>query len=187
MLLILKQSTMRTLKQFMLLVMTMSLVSLSSCSKDDDGGSGGNAASGTLAASIDGSSWQSLEISSSATIANNGNNLIIIATNSDGKAFSMSIFGYEGVGTYEFTGATVGVFNTASYSETDVDLSNPQNSTTEIWQAPYDDTLAGTVSISEETDTNIKGTFEFTCKNVNGDQSVKTISEGSFNLEKQTS
>jgi len=108
MLLILKQSTMRTLKQFMLLAMTMSLVSLSSCSKDDDGGSGGNAASGTLAASIDGSSWQSLEISSSATIANNGNNLIIIATNSDGKAFSMSIFGYEGVGTYEFTGATVG-------------------------------------------------------------------------------
>ncbi|MCB0462514.1 MAG: DUF6252 family protein [Flavobacteriaceae bacterium] len=176
---------MRTLKQFMLLVMTMSLVSLSSCSKDDDGGSGGDAASGTLKAKINGSSWQSLEISSSATVANNGNNLIIIATNSDGKAFSMSVFGYEGEGTYEFTGATVGIFNTASYSETDVDLNNPQNSTTEIWQAPYDNLLAGTVSISDETDDNIKGTFEFTCKNVNGDQSVKTISEGSFNLEKQ--
>lgn len=185
MLLILKQSTMRTLKQFMLLMMTVSLVSLSSCSKDDDGGNGGGAASGTLEAKIDGSSWQSLEISSSATVANNGNNLIIIATNSDGKAFSMTIIGYEGEGTYEFTGATLNIFNTASYSETDVDLNNPQNSTTELWQAPYDDTLAGTVSISDETDDKIIGTFEFSCKNVNGDQSVKTISEGSFNLNKQ--
>jgi len=174
---------MRTLKQFMLLVMTMSLVTLSSCSKsDDDGGGGGNAASGTLVAKVDGTSYQSMEISSSATLANDGQNLIIIASNSDGNAFAMTIFGYTGTGTYEFTGANITVTNTAAYTE--VDVSNP--TAPEIWQAPYDATLVGTISISEETDTKVKGTFEFTCKNVNGDQSIKNITEGSFDLSKQT-
>ena len=70
---------MRTLKNFMLLVMTLSLATFTSCSNDDDGGSGGNAPSGTLIAKVDGTSYESWEISSSATIANNGNNLIIIA------------------------------------------------------------------------------------------------------------
>lgn len=98
----------------------------------------------------------------------------------------MTVFGYEGVGTYEFTGANIAITNTASYTETDVNLSNPTASTTEIWQAPYDATLVGSISISEETDTKVKGTFSFKCKNVNGDASVKDITDGSFNLGKQT-
>lgn len=178
---------MRNLKHIMLLVMVGSLLTFTSCSKDDDGGSGGNAVSGTLTANIGGASFQSMEISSKATLANAGgiDNLIIIASNSDGNAFSISIFGYTGVGTYDITGASLGVV-TASYTETDVNLSNPAASTTEIWQAPYDDTKVGTVSISEETDTNVKGTFSFTCKNVNGDNSVKVVTSGEFNLSKQT-
>ncbi len=182
---------MRHFKNFMILFMSLTLVTFTSCSSDDDssggddGGGGNGASNGTLVAKVDGANYQSMAISSSATIANNGQNLLIIASNSEGKAFSMSIFGYAGVDTYEFTGATLNVFNTASYSETDVDLNNPQNSTTELWQAPYDDTLAGTLTITEETDTKLKGTFEFTCKNVGGDQSVKTITQGSFNLNKQ--
>ncbi len=178
---------MRNLKQIMLFVMVGSLLTFNSCSSSDDGGDGGNAPGGTLVAKVNGTTYQSLEISSQATVANNGNNLIIIATNSDGNAFMMSVFGYEGAGkTYEFDGSSLGVFNTASYSETEVNLSNPAASTTEIWQAPFADAVAGSVSISEETDTNIKGTFSFECKNVNGDGSVKTISEGSFNLKKTT-
>ncbi len=179
---------MRKLNQFMLLVMTISLVSLTACSNDDDGGGGGNAPSGTLTAKVDGTNYQSMEISSSATVASSGNttNLIIIATNSDGNAFAFTVFGYVGVGTYDFDGSVVTAVNVASYTETDVDINNPQNSTTEVWQAPYENSMVGSVSISEETDTNIKGTFEFTCKNVNGDQSVKTITDGSFDLGKQT-
>ncbi|WP_417871002.1 DUF6252 family protein [Winogradskyella sp.] len=176
---------MRTLKNFMLLVMTLSLATFISCSSDDDGGSGGNAPSGTLVAKVDGTNYESWEISSSATIANNGNNLIIIASNSDGNAFSFTIWGYEGVGTYDFDASIISNVNVASYTETDVDLNNPQNSTTEIWQAPYDDSMVGSLSVSEETDDKLIGTFEFTCKNVNGDQSVKTITDGSFNLNKQ--
>jgi len=176
---------MKTIKNFMLLVMTISLVSLTSCKSDDDGGDGGNAPSGTLTARIDGTNYQSLDISSSATVANNGQNLIIIASNSDGNAFAITIVGYSGPGTYPLGGG-VNIFNSASYTETDVDLNNPQNSTTEIWQAPYDDTQVGEINISEETETKVIGTFNFSGKNVNGDQSVKNVTEGSFNLTKQT-
>ena len=176
---------MKTIKNFMLLVMTISLVSLTSCKSDDDGGDGGNAPSGTLTARIDGTNYQSLDISSSATVANNGQNLIIIASNSDGNAFAITIVGYSGPGTYPLGGGA-NIFNSASYTETDVDLNNPQNSTTEIWQAPYDDTQVGEINISEETDTKVIGTFNFSGKNVGGDQSVKNVTEGSFNLTKQT-
>lgn len=174
---------MRNFKQFMLFIMIGSLVTLTSCSNDDDSSGGdGNAASGTLVAKVDGTSFQSMEISSTATIANGGQNLIIIASNSDGNAFSMSVFGYDGPGTYPLGGGA-NITNTASYSETDV--SNPQNPSTEIWQAPFDATEVGFITITEETDTKVKGNFEFMCKNVGGDQSVKDITEGGFNLTKQ--
>lgn len=175
---------MRKFKNFMLLIMTVSLVTLTGCSSDDEGDNGVNTApSGVLVAKIDGASYQSMEISSSATVANNGQNLVIIATNSEGKAFSFTVFGYEGAGTYQIGGGS-NITNTASYTETDV--SNPQNPSTEIWQAPYDDTQAGSLTITEETDSKVKGTFSVKCKNVNGDNSIKDITEGSFDLNKQT-
>ncbi|MFI1772071.1 DUF6252 family protein [Thalassobellus citreus] len=179
---------MRKLKQCMLLLTVISVITFSSCSTSDDGGSGGDAPSGTLTAKVDATSYKSMEISSSATVATAGpgKNLIIIATNSDGNAFAMTVFGYTGAGTYEFTGANLAVTNSASYTETDVNLSNPTASTTEIWQAPYDDTLVGSISVSEETDTKVIGTFSFKCKNVLGNDSIKNITDGSFNLNKKT-
>jgi len=177
---------MRTLKQTLLVFMSMSVLLFTSCKSDDDGGNGGDAPSGTLTAKVDGANFQSLDISSSATVANNGQNLIIIASNSDGNAFAITIVGYSGPGTYPLGGGA-NIFNVASYTETDVDINNPQNSSTEIWQAPFDDTQVGEVNISEETDTKVIGTFNFTGKNVNGDQSEKSITDGSFNLDKMTS
>lgn len=174
---------------FLLILLTIiSLSTFSSCSTSDDGGDGGNAPSGLLIAKVDGVAFKSFELSSSATIATNGplKNLIIIATNSDRNAIAMTVFGYEGAGkTYDFTGTTVGVTNVASYSETKVNLSNPLASTTEMWQAPYNNTKLGSVSISEETDTKLIGTFSFNGKNVGGDNSIKSITEGSFNLKKE--
>ena len=178
---------MRTLKQLVFFLTTISLVTFSSCSSDDSG-SGAVASSGILTAKVDGVNYKSMEISSSATIATAGpgENLVIIATNSDGNAFSMTIIGYTGEGTYEFTGANLAITNVASYTETDVNLSNPTASTTEIWQAPFDDTSVGSITITEETDTKVIGTFSFQCKNVNGDNSEKSITDGAFNLKKQT-
>lgn len=172
----------------MILVMTLTAVTFTSCSSDDDsgddGGGTGGAASGVLVAKIDGNNYQSMSVSSSATVANNGQNLIIIASNSSGKAFSFTVLGFDGTGTYPLGGGA-NIFNSASYTVTDVNLSNPQNSTTEVWQAPYDDTAVGEIVVTEVTDNKVKGTFNFTCKNVGGDQSVKTITNGSFNLSKQ--
>lgn len=177
---------MKTTKKLVLLLMVLilPLAIFNSCSSDDDGGSGGSTPSGVLKVSIDGSSWKSLEISSSATISNSGTHLTIIATNSDGKAVSMNVFGYEGVGTYEFNGNLLSSVNTASYTETNVDLSNPLNSTTEIWSTPYEDAVLGSISISEETDTKIIGTFNFKAKNPN-DNTIVNLTDGSFNLNKQ--
>ncbi|WP_422107582.1 DUF6252 family protein [Winogradskyella sp.] len=177
---------MRIFKNVLLLFTLTSIIALTSCKSDDDGGGPGNAPSGTLVAKINGQNFQSLDISSSATVANNGQNLIIIASSSDGNAFAITIVGYSGPGTYPIGGGA-NIFNSASYTETDVDINNPQNSTTEIWQAPYDDTQVGEINISEETDTKVIGTFDFTGKNVNGDQSLRTITEGSFDLSKQIS
>jgi hypothetical protein len=175
---------MRSLKQLFLFVMVGTLLSLTSCKSDDDGAGPGNAPTGLMVAKVDGASFQSFEQSSSATVANQGQNLVLIASSTDATAFSFSIFGYDGVGTYPIGGGA-NITNVGSYSVTEVDLNNPQNSTTELWQAPYNDTMVGELNISEETDTKIIGTFSFTCKNVGGDQSIKTITEGAFNLNKQ--
>ncbi len=173
---------MRNLKQFMLFVMIGSLVTLTSCSSNDDGGDGGNAGAGTVTAKVNGASFTSLEISTSATLIDVGGSqsLIIIASNSAGQAIQINISGVDGIGTYNITGADILIINSASYSETDV--SDPANPSTEIWQAPYDDTLVGFLKISELTETNIKGTFEFSCKNVLGDNSINEITDGSYNI-----
>ena len=65
----------------------------------------------------------------------------------------------------------------------EANINNPMNSQT--WSAPYQDSgVVGEVKISEKTDTKIKGTFNFKAKNSN-DQSIKNITEGSFNLDFQ--
>jgi hypothetical protein len=179
---------MKKLNLFLLLITTMSVLTFSSCSSSDDGGDGGDAPSGLLTADVSGKSFKSFEQSSSATIATNGQtkNLVIITTSLDAQGISMNIFGYEGPDkTYDIKVFQAGITNVATYSETKVNLSNPMASTTELWQAPFGDAKAGSVSISEETDTHIIGTFEFKGKNVGGDGSIKDI-KGAFNLKKKT-
>lgn len=176
---------MKHLKIITLCFLTLAAFTFTNCSKSDDGGDGGNAPNGRLVAKVDGKTFESLEISSTATIANDGQNLVIIATNTEAIGFAISVFGFEGVGTYEFDGGSLGVTNTAIYTETNVNLSNPANSTTEMWAAPYEASVAGTIKVAEITDTKVIGTFSFKAKNSN-DNSIKTIAEGSFNLKKVT-
>lgn len=170
---------MRNLKQIMLFVMIGSLITLTSCSKDDDGGDGGDAAAGTIAAKINGSQFTSLEITSFAQLTTGSNQTtLVMQGNTQSQAINMLIIGYNGEGTYELSDNNV--FTSASYIEPDIN--NPLNSQT--WSAPYQNSgIIGEIKISEETTTTIKGTFHFTAKNTN-DSSTKNITEGSFNLEK---
>lgn len=173
---------MKTLKQFTVFMMVASFISITACKSDDDGGdpaaSGG--ASGVITAKIDGASFQSLEITSTASQVTAGpNTTVTLQGNSSTQGFSMIINAFDGVGTYEITDSNV--FIVASYIEPNV--SNP--TATQTWSAPYQDSgIVGEIRVSEDTDSRIIGTFSFQCKNPN-DDSVKNISEGTFNLTKQ--
>ncbi|MCX7548750.1 DUF6252 family protein [Xanthomarina sp. F1114] len=173
---------MKTLKHLTLLLMCFSLVTLSSCSDDDDGGDagGGAAASGTITAKVNGASFTSMEITSTATkVSGGGQTTLTMQGNTESQAISMVINGYDGVGTYTLSDDNV--FRNASYVEPNV--SNPLN--TQTWNAPYQDSgVIGEIKISEDTDSNIKGTFNFVGKNSN-DDTIKEVTEGAFNLSVQ--
>ena len=173
---------MKTLNKTILVLMAIVAISLTSCKKDDDGGGGGSAGSGTVVAKVGGSNFKSLEVASTASQSSGGGSTTITLQGSDanGKGIFIIINNYDGTGTYEFSDSNV--FVTATYVEANVN--NPQNSQT--WSAPYQDSgIVGEVKISEKTDTKIKGTFNFMAKNVNGDQSIKNITDGSFDLNFQ--
>ena len=167
---------------FVLLSLVFGL-STTSCSSDDDGGGDGNAANGTVTAKIDGTNFQSNEILSAANKVTAGptTTLTLQGTDNSGKGFNFVINGFDGEGNYEIGGSNL-VFVVANYVE-----GNPTNPIdTQTWTAPYDDTtVRGTISFSTVTDDNVQGTFEFTSKNPN-DGSVKTITDGSFNLDVTT-
>ncbi|MBD3723388.1 MAG: hypothetical protein IE891_01010 [Flavobacteriaceae bacterium] len=156
-------------------------VSIISCSKDDDGGSGGNAASGTITAKVNGTRLTSTEMLTVGTKVNNGTGtfaLTLQGTNMDGKGFQITLNAVDGEGTYEIGGSAL-VYNVVSYIEGNA--TSPMD--TQTWTAPYDDNSArGEVKISTLTDSKAVGTFEFTCKNPN-DSSIKNITEGSFNVD----
>ncbi|MAM19319.1 MAG: DUF6252 family protein [Christiangramia sp.] len=151
-------------------------VALTSCSGDDENGAGDGG--GKMTAKIEGKDFESFAISSNAvkSSSNGGTMLFLQGTNSDGIGITMTIMGYDGEGTYQF-GPVTSNFNTASYTETNI--SNPMN--TQVWSASYDTSSSGSVTISEETDSGVKGTFQFKGKNGN-DDSIKTISGGEFDL-----
>ncbi len=178
---------MRHFKNFMILVMTLTAVTLTSCSSDDDSGDdgggsgGGGAAPGVLVASVDGTTVTSVEIATFATLSNG---VLQIQGNTGGtssKAIVLNLLDYNGAGTYPLGGG-VNIINNASYVETDVDLNNPTNPDVRTWQAPYNDSQVGEIIITEVSDTNVKGTFSFSCKN-GADDSVRNITEGSFNID----
>lgn len=160
--------------------MAVVAISLTSCKKDDDGGDdgGGGAASGTLSAKVAGSSYNSEPLLTSAVRSdgNGSSSLVITANTMNGKNISLSIGGgFDGVGTYT-VGGGANVFNTASYTE--VDVNNPMDA--EIWIAPFDTSVAGEIKVSDISTTSVKGTFYFRGKNADG--TFKEITEGAFNV-----
>ena len=155
----------------------LSFALLTSCSKDDDGESSGDGG-GKVTAKIEGSSFESFSQSSNAVKSTSagGTMLFVQGTNADGIGITITIIGYDGEGSYQL-GPITNNFNTASYTETDIN--NP--TATQVWSASYDTSSSGSINIDEETSQGIKGTFQFKGKNGN-DGSIKTISEGQFDL-----
>lgn len=176
---------MRNLKQIMLFVMVGSLLTFTSCSKDDDNsGSGGAVGSGTMTADIDGAGFKNFKDLGQATVADlggQGKTLTIQSSNSDGQSINIVIWNYTGEGTYKIDSSGLNS-NTGIYTETDV--SNPTDpNSTNIWSAPYENSAEESVIITKETDSNIEGEFSFKGKNAR-DSSVKDVANGKFNLSR---
>lgn len=169
---------MKTLNKTVLVLLAIATLSFTSCKKDDDGGEGGAAGSGTIVALVDGSSYKSDKMLTTANIvsAEGVNALVITGNTMDGRNISLNVMAnFDGVGTY-LIGGGANIFGNASYTE--VDPNNPTDA--QSWVAPYDTNVAGEIKVSEITDNTIKGTFHFKGKNADG--SFKDITEGSFNV-----
>lgn len=162
---------------YMMLIALALVFTATSCSKDDDGDDGGEAAAGTVKAKVDGTNFTSSSQTTTATLVNSGgtSTLSIFGSDLNGKTITLGINGsYDGVGTYNIGGGA-NVFVNATYSEA-------STSGVTAWQAPFDDTVAGEINISESSDTKVVGTFNFTAKTSDG-SSTKVITEGSFNVD----
>lgn len=176
---------MRLFRQSLFLLL-LSIVTISSCKKDEDGGDAGPAAEGTIQATIDGKTFTSLSMVTFATkVTAAGTTIISIQGNNGGTSSQAIVFTLNGItetGTYEIGGKS-SISVSASYIETKVSLSDPANPEVNTWQAPYEESAAGEIKISELSDSKIVGTFQFKGKNTLGDGSVKEIKSGSFNIK----
>lgn len=170
---------MKTLKNFAKFGFLALFLSLSSCSSDEGGG-GGVAAEGTITANVAGSTFTSMELATIANRVNAGGSTIVTIQGSDatGKAINLIINGATQTGTYDIGGENL-IAVVGTYIETNIQ--NPQASKTYV--APYEDGgVAGSITISEMTDTKIVGTFNFTGKNQNDQNDSKAITNGAFNV-----
>ncbi len=173
-----KMKTTKTIKNsLMMMLLLAGALAATSCKKSDAGG-GGDAAPGTIKAKINGASFTSLSMTSAASrVSVAGTTMVTIqGSESSGKAIMFVINGVSGTGTYQIGGGA-NISISASYTE--VNISNP--TATKVWQAPFDSSVAGEISIAEFTDKVVKGTFNFSARS-SQDQSMREVTEGSFNM-----
>lgn len=174
---------MKNFKLISIFVLSLAVMQLSSCSSDDDSGSGGgDAPAGKVTAKIDGQDFESFgsgaqsggvfTVTPNSAVLNgidlNGNAIVItiLTNNLQEQAYDM-----DDANAITVTGAY-----------TRVDTNDPFNP--DSYAAPYMNSGdVGTITITELTDTNVKGTFEFSPRNQADDTDIVEITDGSFNLE----
>lgn len=168
---------MKTIKHLSFAIVLALTTILSSCSSSDGGGGGGSAAAGTIVAKAGSTNFKSMTQASYAV--SQGGMLIIQGSDATGKAMQLMLAGVSTTGTYEISD-TAGISVIGSYTEV-----NLGNMTSKTWAAPYEDSgVVGSITISEITETAVKGTFNFTGKNQDG-ADTKAITNGAFNVNFQ--
>lgn len=155
---------MRNLKKIGVLLFLSLLISCGG--SDDDNPTGGDA---FLTAKVAGVDFASMEVSVGASVSSNV--LAVQGSTANGDYIRLSIMGYNGVGTYK-TGNSISSTNSAMYGSI-----NPIAS----WVSTFD-VGNGTIEVTEDTATHVKGTFSFV--GVNDSKGSKTITEGKFSAPK---
>ncbi len=157
-------------------------LAITGCSSDDDAAVPPGpvpAGAGELVATVDGVAFRSISAGTSANITDNSGTefLQIVAVNLGGEAFTITVIRpMIEEDAYDFD-SNLNITATVSYTK--VDTSTFQS---ESFVAPYMDSGdVGTITITELTADNIKGTFNASMRNQDSDQIVE-ITAGSFDL-----
>jgi hypothetical protein len=177
---------MKSIKQFGIMLSVIVAIIMSSCSGDDNGGGGGGSASlGKVTAKASGKNFKSYVAAATKNAIGNAYMIGIQASDENGTAIQLVLTGVDGQpGTFQI-GSDSNISVAGTYTETQINLSNPTASTYTTWAAPYENSgVVGSITITEITETNIKGNFEFKGKNQAGADS-KQVSNGAFNLNFQ--
>ncbi len=172
---------MKKIKSIFAISMMLIAISFTSCSSDDDSSGGGSeAGEGEVIARVNGNSFQSISQGTVGRITVSGGTefLQITAINLNGEAMTIQVTRPVIEETsYDFDDAN-NISAVATY--TIVDTSTFQSTS---YAAPFMNSGdVGTITITERTDTNIKGTFEFMSRNQDDDTDTLNVTEGSFNL-----
>nr|WP_321229063.1 DUF6252 family protein [uncultured Psychroserpens sp.] len=159
--------TLKTMIPKTTLVLILIIVMLNSCSSSDDTDASGQSAY-YLTAKIDGVNY-SREFVTVSALPDETDAYIISAV---GEISSIGLSLESPISTGTFT-SSIGDLTVLFYQEI-----NPYA----VW-ASSDDVGSGTITVTENTDTYIKGTFSFTGVN-QLDNSIKVITDGNFKAQK---
>ncbi len=143
--------------------MSLAVISLASCKKDDDGDDN-PASAGSVTLTVDGASWNA-----SLSVQAVNTNGVINVTGSDSNAKQASIVLYNVTKTGTYTVGGIGNSNSLRWTE-----GLGQNDT----YSANGIIGSGTITVTELSSTKIKGTFSFT--GVNTAQATKSITDGAF-------
>lgn len=149
--------------------MCLSLIISCNDATDEDLGISG---SGSLSATVDGSSFTSLSSTVGAAVTNGI--AAIQGSTSDGTYIRMNITNYNGLGTYT-TGGSFSNQTSISYGTISPSIAT--------WIASSIlSSSSGTIEITEDTATTVSGTFSFVGYNGNTDR--KEVTNGVFSAPK---
>ena len=156
--------------------MTVSLVTFTSCSSDDNNDEGNNGDE-FLTATIDGASYEAAQSPAVIVGAQSVNGVLAVqgGTNT-GNTISMAISNYTGVGTYT-TGDSVMSSNFIQYLT--ISGTTPNTWASSLATAALGTLMAGTIEITSDDGTTVEGTFTFEGYNAS-DMTTKMVTNGEF-------
>jgi hypothetical protein len=151
-------------RNLFLMVLIAGVISFVSCKKDDDDSGTPAGSNGSISLTVDGSTWSA----TLAVQAVNSNGVVnVTGSDSNAKQAGITLYGVSAPGTYQVGPPNVG--NMLRWTE--------GLAQTQTYQASGV-IGTGTITVTELSDSKIKGTFSFT--GYNTDQNTKQITDGQF-------
>ncbi|MBV1922547.1 MAG: hypothetical protein KUG68_00810 [Flavobacteriaceae bacterium] len=165
---------MKTLRKTIYLSIVCLAMVFASCSSDDDNndddGGGGGASAGTLTASVDGAAFESDPAFTQIQVLNGGTVVAITGPKAQ-ETIQFNVNAYTGVGAYSVSPSTI-----ASYGIV-TDPSDPIGSV-----ITYVAITTGELNVTEDTGSNMKGTFSFVGVNPLDPSDSVNVTNGAFNI-----